>query len=105
MKKYDIDLENSSTLNFEELYTAIMKKTRHIEFKCSLMKTMREDAFRKLNHQKESLMRSDAVIVCVNNMFLFLSAVELVKKLKSKIISNAVIQSQLDDLSSKAEIL
>ena len=50
MKKYDIDSENSSMLNFEELYTVIMKKARHTEFEHSLMKTMKEDALRKLNH-------------------------------------------------------
>ena len=50
MKKYDIDSEDSSTLNFEELYTAVMKKAKHTEFKHSFTKTMRESAFRKLNH-------------------------------------------------------
>ena len=49
MKKYDIDLEDSSTLNFEELYTVVMKKARHIKFKHNLTKTMRENAFKKLN--------------------------------------------------------
>ena len=49
MKKYDIDSEDSSMLNFEEFYTAVMKKARHTEFKHSLMKTMKENAFKKLN--------------------------------------------------------
>ena len=49
MKKYDIDSEDSSMLNFEELYAAVMKKARHIEFEHSLMKTMRESALRELN--------------------------------------------------------
>ena len=49
MKKYDINSENSSTLNFEEFYTIIMKKARHIKFKCNLMKTMRESTLKKLN--------------------------------------------------------
>ena len=50
MKKYDIDSEDSSMLNFEELYAAAVKKAKCTEFKHSLMKTMRESAFRKLNH-------------------------------------------------------
>ena len=49
MKKYDIDFEDSSMLNFEELYTAAVKKARHTEFKHNLTKTMRESAFKKLN--------------------------------------------------------
>ena len=53
MKKYDIDSENSSMLNFEELYTAVVKKARCTEFEYSFMKTMRESAFKKLNHQKK----------------------------------------------------
>src|SRR5437763_623426 len=105
MKKYNINLKDSSMLNFEELYTAVMKKARHTEFKHSLIKTIRESALKELNCQKESLMRSNTVIICVNETFSFLSAVELTEKSKSKIISNAVIQSQLDDLNSKAEIL
>ena len=49
MKKYDIDSENSSILNFEELYTAVVKKAKHIEFEYNLTKTMRESALRELN--------------------------------------------------------
>ena len=49
MKKYNIDSENSSMLNFEEFYAIIVKKTKHIKFEHSLMKTMRESALRKLN--------------------------------------------------------
>ena len=49
MKKYDIDSEDSSMLNFEELYTVIMKKAKCIKFKYNLMKTMRESALEKLN--------------------------------------------------------
>ena len=105
MKKYDINSEDSSTLNFEELYTAVMKKAKHTEFKHSLMKTMRESALRKLNYQKKSLMKNDTIIVCADDMFLFCQQSESVKKSKSKIILNAVIQSQLDDLSSKTKIL
>ena len=104
MKKYDINLKNSSMLNFEELYTAVMKKARHIKFKHSFMKTMRESALEKLNHQKELLMKIDAVIIHADDMFLSLSTVKLTEKSKSKTISNAVIQYQLDDLNSKAEI-
>ena len=62
MKNYNIDSEDSSMLNFEELYTVTVKKAKCIKFECSLMKTMREDTLKKLNHQKELLMRSDAVI-------------------------------------------
>ena len=69
MKKYNIDSEDSSTLNFEELYTVIMKKAKCTEFKHSLTKTMRESALKKLIHQKKSLMRSNAVIMCVNDIF------------------------------------
>ena len=50
MKKYNIDSENSSTLNFKELYTAAVKKARHIKFEHSLTKTMKESALRELNH-------------------------------------------------------
>ena len=50
MKKYDINFENSSTLNFEELYTVIMKKAKCIEFENNLIKTMRENALKELNH-------------------------------------------------------
>ena len=49
MKKYNINFEDSSTLNFEELYTVIMKKAKCTEFEYSLMKTMRESALRELN--------------------------------------------------------
>ena len=50
MKKYDIDFEDSSMLNFEELYAAAVKKTKCTEFEHNLMKTMRESAFRELNY-------------------------------------------------------
>ena len=50
-------------------------------------------------------MRNDAIIICINDTFLFHQQSESVKKSKSKIILNAVIQSQLDNLSSKTEIL
>ena len=50
MKKYDIDFKNSSMLNFEELYTTIMKKAKCIEFEYNLIKTMRENALKELNH-------------------------------------------------------
>ena len=105
MKKYDINSENSSMLNFEEFYTIIMKKARHIKFKCSLMKTMRKNALKKLNHQKELFMRSDTVIIHADDTFLSPPTAELAEKLKLKTIPNAVIQHQLDDLNSKAEIL
>ena len=105
MKKYDINLEDSSMLNFEELYTAAVKKAKHIKFKHNLTKTMRENAFKKLNHQKKSLTKIDAVIIHADDTLSSLSTAEFTEKLKSKIISNAVIQHQLDDLNSKAEIL
>ena len=105
MKKYNINSEDSSMLNFEELYTVIMKKARCIEFEYSLIKTMRESALRKLNHQKELLMKIDTIIIHADDMFLSLfSIIESVEKLKLKIILNAVIQNQLDDLNLKAEI-
>ena len=84
MKKYDIDSEDSSMLNFEELYTAAVKKAKCTEFEHSLMKTMREDAFKKLNHQKESFMRNNTVILCVNDTFLFCQQSEFTEKSKSK---------------------
>ena len=105
MKKYDINLKDSSMLNFEELYTAAVKKAKCIKFKHSLTKTMKESALRKLNHQKELLMRDDTVIICADDMFSFCQQSEFMKKSKSKIILNAIIQNQLDDLSSKTEIL
>src|SRR5438876_3424648 len=105
MKKYDINFKNSSMLNFKELYTVIMKKARHIKFKHSLIKTMRESAFRKLNHQKKSLMKIDTIIIHADDMFSSSLIVKLMKKSKSKIILNAVIQHQLDDLNLKVEIL
>ena len=104
MKKYNIDFEDSSMLNFEELYTVIIKKAKHTEFKHNLTKTMRESAFRELNCQKKLLMRNNTVIVCVNDTFLFCQQPEPAEKSKLKIILNAVIQNQLDDLNSKAEI-
>ena len=69
MEKYDIDPENSSTLNFEELYTAAVKKARSTEFKCSLTKAMGESALKELNHQKELPMKSDAVIIRTDGTF------------------------------------
>ena len=104
MKKYNIDSEDSSMLNFEELYTAVIKKAKCIKFEHNLMKTMRESALRELNHQKELLMKSDAVIICADGMFLSLPTAELTEKLKLKTVLNAVIQHQFDDLNSKAEI-
>ena len=105
MKKYIINSDDSSMENFEEFYTAAMKKTKCIKFKHNLMKTMRESALKKLNHQKELLMRSDAIIVHVNDTFSSCQQLKLAEKSKSKTVSNTVIQSQLDDLNSKAEIL
>ena len=49
MKKYNINSENSSILNFEKLYTAAVKKAKHTEFEYNLMKTMRKNALKKLN--------------------------------------------------------
>jgi len=50
MKKYDINSEDSSMLNFEEFYTAAVKKARHTEFKHDFTKTIKEDAFKELNY-------------------------------------------------------
>ena len=50
-------------------------------------------------------MKIDTVIICADDMFLSLSTVKLTEKSKLKIVSNAVIQHQLDDLNLKAEIL
>ena len=49
MKKYNIDSENSSMLNFKEFYTAAVKKAKYTKFEHNLMKTMRKSALRKLN--------------------------------------------------------
>ena len=57
--------------SWKKLYTVIVKKARHTEFEHSLMKTMRESAFRKLNHWKKLFIKSDAVIVHADDMFLF----------------------------------
>ena len=65
---------------------------------------MKESAFEKLNCQKELFMKIDTVIIHADDMLLSLSTVKLVKKSKLKIILNAVIQHQLDDLNLKAEI-
>ncbi len=105
MEKYDIDPEDPSTLNFEELYTAAVKKAKRTEFEHSLTKAMGESALRELNRRKESPMRSDAVIVRADGTFPSRQQPEPAEKSKSKTVPNAVIQSQLDDLSSKAEIL
>src|SRR5205809_7333976 len=106
MKKYNINLKDSSTLNFKELYTVIMKKARCIKFKHNLMKTMRESALKELNHQKELFIKIDTVIVYADDTFLSLfSTIKFAEKSKSKIILNAVIQCQLNDLNLKAEIL
>ena len=106
MKKYDIDSEDSSMLNFKELYTAVVKKARCIKFKHNLMKTMRESALKELNHQKELFIKIDTVIVYADDTFLSLfSTIKFAEKSKSKIILNAVIQCQLNDLNLKAEIL
>ena len=53
MKKYNINSENLSMLNFEKLYVIVVKKTKCTEFKHNFMKIMRENAFRKLNCQKK----------------------------------------------------
>ena len=42
IKKYDI--------NFEKLYTAAVKKTKHIKFKYNFTKIMRKNTFKKLNY-------------------------------------------------------
>ena len=105
MKKYDIDFENSSMLNFEELYTAAVKKAKCTEFKHNLMKTMRESALKKLNYQKKSLMRSDAIIIHADDMFSSCQQSKFTEKSKLKIVLNTVIQSQLDNLNLKTEIL
>ena len=91
MKKYDINSENSNTLNFEELYTTVMKKAKHIKFKCNFMKTIRESALKKLNHWKELLMRSDTIIIHVDNTFSSCQQLKSVKKSKSKTVLNTVI--------------
>ena len=105
MEKYDIDPENLSTLNFEELYTAAVKKARRTEFENSLMKAMGESALKGLNCWKESPMKSDAVIVHTDGTFP--SAAKPVKSMpvEEEVILNTVIWSQLDDLNLKAENL
>ena len=50
-------------------------------------------------------MKNDAIIIHADDTFLFHQQLKSSKKSKSKIISNTVIQSQLDDLNSKTEIL
>ena len=50
-------------------------------------------------------MKNDAVIVCADDTFLFYQQLKLMKKSKLKTVSNAIIQNQLDNLSSKTEIL
>ena len=50
-------------------------------------------------------MKNNTIIVHADNMFLFHQQSESAEKSKSKTVSNAIIQSQLDDLSLKAEIL
>ena len=82
-----------------------MKKTKHIKFKHNLTKTMRESALRKLNHQKESLTKIDTVIIHADDTLSSLPTVKSAEKSKLKIISNVVIQHQLDDLNLKAESL
>ena len=104
MKKYDINSKDSSMLNFEKLYAAVVKKAKHIKFKHNLMKTMRESALRRLNHWKKSFMKIDTVIVYADDTFSSSSTAELTEKSKSKTVLNAIIQNQLDDLSLKVEI-
>ena len=104
MKKYDIDFKNLSMLNFEELYAAIMKKIKCTEFKHNLTKTMRENAFKKLNCWKKLFMKNNAVIICADDMFLSCQQSEFMKKLKLKTVLNTIIQNQLDNLNLKAEI-
>ena len=58
-----------------------------------------------MNHQKKSFMRSDTIIVHADDTFSSHQQLKFVKKSKSKTVLNAVIQSQLDDLSLKIEIL
>ena len=50
-------------------------------------------------------MKSNIIIMCADDMFLFCQQSKSAEKSKSKTVSNAVIQNQLDDLSSKTEIL
>ena len=49
-------------------------------------------------------MRSDAIIICVNDTFLFCQQPELTEKSKLKTVLNAIIQNQLDNLNLKTEI-
>ena len=105
MKKYNINSEDSSMLNFKELYTIVMKKARHIKFEHNFMKTMRKSALKKLNCWKELLMKIDAVIICADDILLSLLTAEFMKKSKSKTVLNAIIQHQLDNLNLKAKFL
>ena len=91
MKKYNINFKNLSMLNFEEFYTAIVKKTRYIKFKYNLTKIMRENAFKKLNYQKKLFMKNNIIIMYVNNIFSSHQQLKLTKKSKSKIILNTII--------------
>ena len=50
-------------------------------------------------------MKNDIIIMHANDMFSSCQQSKLMKKLKLKTVLNAIIQSQLDDLNSKAEIL
>ena len=50
-------------------------------------------------------MKIDTIIVHADDTLLSLSTVKSVKKSKLKIVLNAVIQHQFDDLNLKAEIL
>jgi len=49
-------------------------------------------------------MKNNTIIVHVNNMFLFYQQLKFMKKSKSKIVSNAIIQNQLNNLNLKTEI-
>ena len=49
-------------------------------------------------------MKNDAIIMCVDDMFLSHQQLKSAKKSKSKIILNAVIQSEFDNLNLKTEI-
>ena len=55
--------------------------------------------------KKKLLIRSNAIIMHADNMFLSHQQSESAEKSKLKTVLNTIIQSQLDDLSSKTEIL
>ena len=82
MKKYDINPQESISMNFDTLHTEVMKKVRKVEQECGLDKKMRQAALKKMNQHKETSIKSDLINIQTDDTFL--KVIKLIEELKQQ---------------------